>query len=71
MGGKTVNPGDIIVGDADGVIVIDPAAAKEIAQATRGIEAKETGIMKNNLEHGTYDRPWVLDKLKEIGCEGI
>jgi hypothetical protein len=53
------------------VIVIDPAAAKEIAQATRGIEAKETGIMKNNLEHGTYDRPWVLDKLKEIGCEGI
>lgn len=27
--------------------------------------------MKEILEEGTYKRPWVLEKLREIGCEGL
>ncbi|MBN1956717.1 MAG: hypothetical protein JXQ81_05890 [Desulfuromonadales bacterium] len=37
VGGVTVNPGDIVIGDADGIIVI-PAAHAKIAQA--GAQAK-------------------------------
>lgn len=71
IGGKLVRPGDIIVGDDDGVIIIDPAIADEIATATEGVEKKEADIMDHILNDGTYIRLWVDDKLKEIGCEII
>lgn len=71
IGDKLVRPGDIIVGDDDGVIIIDPAIADEIATATEGVEKKEADIMDHILNDGTYIRPWVDDKLKEIGCEII
>lgn len=69
IGGKVVNPGDIIVGDDDGVIVISPAIAEEIADATLAVGKKEADIMKHILEDGTYIRPWVDEKLKEINCD--
>ena len=68
IGGKIVHPGDIIVGDADGVLIIDPAIAPELAAATRAVQEKEAEIMRHILEDGTYIRPWVEEKLKEIGC---
>lgn len=69
FGGKVVCPGDIIVGDADGIIVIKPEEAEEVAAVTRKVMEKEAGIMKHITEDGTYIRPWVADKLKEIGAE--
>ena len=71
IGGKLVHPGDIIVGDDDGVIIINPAFAEEIASATEGVEKKEADIMAQILNDGTYIRPWVDNKLKEIGCEVV
>lgn len=68
-GGILVRPGDIIVGDQDGVIVIKPEEAAEIAEATRKVGVKEHGIMKDIVENHSYVRPWVDAKLKEIGCE--
>ncbi|WP_427130658.1 fumarylacetoacetate hydrolase family protein [Pseudarthrobacter sp. S9] len=43
-GGATVQPGDIIVGDADGVLVIPPALAEEVADDALVQEAEETYI---------------------------
>jgi regulator of RNase E activity RraA len=71
IGGKIVYPGDIIVGDDDGVIIIRPEEAEAIADATLAVERKEAEIMKHIVEDGTYIRPWVDEKLKEIGCEYI
>ena len=68
IGGKIVHPGDIIVGDGDGVVIIDPAIAEEVANATIAVEKKEAAIMKHILEDETYIRPWVDEKLAEIGC---
>ncbi len=68
IGGKVVYPGDIVVADDDGVLFVRPEDAEALAEATRGVEAKEAGIMKHILEDGTYVRPWVEAKLKEIGC---
>ena len=69
IGGKIVKPGDIVVGDDDGVLFIDPAIANDVADATEAVEKKEAGIMKDILEKGTYIRPWVDELLKTIGCE--
>jgi 5-oxopent-3-ene-1,2,5-tricarboxylate decarboxylase / 2-hydroxyhepta-2,4-diene-1,7-dioate isomerase len=43
-GGTTVQPGDIIVGDADGVLVIPPALAEEVADATLAQEDEDAWI---------------------------
>ncbi|MGF6823075.1 5-oxopent-3-ene-1,2,5-tricarboxylate decarboxylase/2-hydroxyhepta-2,4-diene-1,7-dioate isomerase [Microbacterium sp. ZKA21] len=43
-GGATVQPGDIIVGDGDGVIVIPAALAEEVADATLAQETEEAWI---------------------------
>lgn len=68
IGGKIVNPGDIVVGDHDGVLFISPAAADEIARATREVAEKESAIMEHITKDGTYIRPWVNEMLKKIGC---
>ena len=43
-GGATVQPGDIIVGDSDGVIVIPPALAERIADDTLAQEIEDAWI---------------------------
>lgn len=71
FGGKVIAPGDIIVGDEDGIAVIKPEEAEYIADQTRKVSAKEHHIMDEIVNRGTYIRPWVDEKLKEIGCEII
>ncbi|MCR2826194.1 fumarylacetoacetate hydrolase family protein [Microbacterium sp. zg.Y909] len=43
-GGTTVLPGDIIVGDADGVIVLPPAIAQEVADAALAQEDEDAWV---------------------------
>src|SRR5207247_3290947 len=46
MGGMPVNPGDIIVGDADGLVAIPQESAKRILASAKSILEKETAAMK-------------------------
>lgn len=69
VGGKVVRPGDIIVGDEDGALAIDPGVAEALAGATRAVQEKEEKILERILREGSYIRPWVDEKLREIGCE--
>lgn len=43
-GGATVLPGDVIVGDGDGVVVIPPELAEDVADATLAQEAEDAWI---------------------------
>ena len=45
-GGATVQPGDIIVGDSDGVVVIPPAMAEEVVDATLAKEDEDAWVAK-------------------------
>jgi RraA family protein len=66
MGGMAVNPGDIIIGDADGLVAVPQEQAERILKSAQGILAKETAAMKE-IEAGTVDRGWVDKSLKEKG----
>lgn len=69
IGGKVVYPGDIVVGDSDGVLFIRPENARQLAEATLAVGRKEAEIMRHIVEDGTYIRPWVDELLEKIHCE--
>jgi len=54
-GGTTVQPGDIIVGDADGVIVIPAAIADEVADGALAQEKEEGWIAKQVADGHSLD----------------
>jgi 5-oxopent-3-ene-1,2,5-tricarboxylate decarboxylase/2-hydroxyhepta-2,4-diene-1,7-dioate isomerase len=43
-GGATVLPGDVVVGDADGVVVVPPHLAEEVADATLAQEEQDAWV---------------------------
>lgn len=68
-GGVVVHPGDIVIGDADGIVVLshkDAATVLEKAQAKSADEQKTMAA----IENGTWDRAWVDQALRAKGCEG-
>jgi len=66
IGGMPVNPGDIIVGDADGLVAVPQDQAEEILASAKSIVAKEDASMKQ-IRAGTVDRRWVDRALEEKG----
>jgi regulator of RNase E activity RraA len=50
-GGVWVRPGDLIVGDGDGVVVVPPARAAEVAEKARATIAAE-GVMQKFIREG-------------------
>jgi regulator of RNase E activity RraA len=61
-----VHPGDIIVGDQDGVFAIRPEIADELAKLVADIEKKEKEIFVKIVK-GTLDRSWVDQALRAKG----
>ena len=52
IGGVRVSPGDIIVGDADGVVVVPPEEAEEIMARARKKSETEAAAIKRMEETG-------------------
>jgi regulator of RNase E activity RraA len=67
--GMVIEPGDLIVGDDDGLICVpfaDTEVVYEAANAKQQGEAKTMAAIKA----GTNDRSWVEAALKAANCEG-
>ena len=54
-GGTTVQPGDIIVGDADGVVIIPPGIAEEVVDAALAQEDEDAWIAARVAEGHPVD----------------
>lgn len=67
LDGMVINPGDIVIGDGDGVLSVPQDAAEEILlKATVKHEAETRQL--EAIAAGKNDRSWVDATLKERGC---
>lgn len=64
IGGMVVNPGDIIVGDGDGIIAVPSALAVQVGAQAHAKVTHEQEAIKSILD-GTYSSAWVDAALKQ------
>ena len=67
VGGMVVCPGDIVVGDADGLVAIAPADAPAVLKLAQAKAKEEAAILKS-IAKGKADRRWVDEALRAKGC---
>ncbi|PPA70406.1 RraA family protein [Jeotgalibacillus proteolyticus] len=68
IGGVLVNPGDLVVGDDDGIAIVPLDEAEKILELVKRQEISENNIMAS-IENGTIDRSWIDELLRQKGCE--
>ena len=65
--GMVIHPGDLIVGDADGLLCVPYDEVEEILAATRRKMAAEKKTLAD-IEAGTLETAWIDVTLQRIGC---
>lgn len=66
LAGVTVNPGDLVVGDADGVVIIPKENASEIVgRAQAKVDAEQRRMA--DMDAGKLASPWLQDALVQAG----
>ncbi|WP_209124020.1 RraA family protein [Alkalihalobacillus sp. BA299] len=68
IGGMIIKPGDIVVGDEDGVVVVPLEDAENVLEKVKKQQKVEEEILAS-IANGTVDRSWVNKLLAEKGCE--
>jgi RraA family protein len=67
--GMVIEPGDLIVGDDDGLICVPYADTETVYEAANAKQQGEAKTMAA-IKAGTSDRSWVEAALKAANCEG-
>jgi len=66
--GMVIEPGDLIIGDGDGVLCIPFGEVEEVYQAAAAKKKAEDRILADLKAGGSMDRAWVDDTLRQLGC---
>lgn len=66
IGGMVIHSGDIVIGDADGVLAVPRDGAGDILKAAEAQQAKEAETLRQ-IESSAWDRRWVDELLKARG----
>jgi RraA family protein len=68
--GMVIAPGDLVLGDDDGVLGVPFDRVDEVFKAaTAKYDAEQRQIA--NIQAGTHDASWVDKQLREMKCEGV
>lgn len=67
IGGMVVYPGDIVIGDSDGVLAVPLADAEVVLKKTEAKQDAEV-LQMQAIQNGSNDRSWVDAALKKAGC---
>jgi 4-hydroxy-4-methyl-2-oxoglutarate aldolase len=72
IGGVSVHPGDLVVGDADGVVIVPAVEVQGVIAAAGALQAKEEEF-KQRLRAGdsTLDLLNLRPVLRELGLDGL
>ncbi|HKX44900.1 MAG TPA: RraA family protein [Burkholderiaceae bacterium] len=65
IAGQVVNPGDIVVGDEDGIVTLPVADAERLLEAARHSAAKEDAI-RAEIANGEVQQSWLLPFLSVL-----
>jgi 4-hydroxy-4-methyl-2-oxoglutarate aldolase len=69
LGGVSVEPGDLVIGDCDGVVVIPRLSVdKVLAAAVKKLEAEAQRLAE--IRDGILVSPWLNDALRDAGVIG-
>lgn len=66
--GMVIHPGDLILGDADGLLCVPYDDCEQVLVAAREKVAAEEKTLAA-IAAGTHDTSWVDARLKAIGCD--
>ncbi|MBC3775374.1 MULTISPECIES: RraA family protein [Pseudomonas] len=66
IGGMIVNPGDILVGDEDGLVAFSPDVAEELLRKAHEHDAHEQEV-KAEIATGAIDQSWLDRVLEKAG----
>ena len=66
-GGVVVNPGDIIVGDAMGIVVVPHELAAELVERLEAHESANAAYFEA-VKRGVFSNAWVDDLLTNLHC---
>jgi regulator of RNase E activity RraA len=67
--GMVIEPGDLIIGDGDGLLCIAYDEVEEVYQAAFAKKKAEDKILSDLKAGGSMDRAWVDAALKQLGCK--
>jgi regulator of RNase E activity RraA len=67
--GMVIEPGDLMVGDGDGVLCIPFDEVEELYQAAAAKNRAENEILADLQAGGSMDRAWVDTTLVQLGCK--
>ncbi|PKB13369.1 regulator of RNase E activity RraA [Novosphingobium kunmingense] len=70
IGGMLVNPGDLVIGDDDGLITVALADIDVVHAAASAKFAAEQAQMEK-IAAGTIDKSWIDAQLIAMGCPGV
>ena len=65
-GGVVVRPGDLVVGDSDGVVIVPHEEAEALLPSLRKMVEKEAQLLAQ-IRNKTVDRSWVDQELRDKG----
>lgn len=68
LGGMVVQPGDLVVGDRNGVVAIPRQQLEYVARTARAIQQREEQVVAQ-IEAGAYDHTWIDEALIQRGYE--
>ena len=71
FGGMVVEPGDLIVGDADGFVCVPCSDVETVYEMAAKKTASEARILENTLAGKLDDKSWIDESLRRLGCEGL
>jgi len=69
LDGMVIEPGDLIIGDGDGVLCIPLDEVEEVYKAAAAKNKAEDKILADLQADGSMDRAWVDVALEQLGCK--